>query len=537
MDHPWPTCLQAEEALASAIAEFAAQGVDLSSVITSLTGGDISAHPAAAAVKAAETHLSAGDVQAAVASLAPVNAAVDVASSPDDATQLGVVLHKAGAVSVMLGCLAAAAALPEAARVQVAALQSLRRLLPLSPDHRAVFRQTGGVAALASLLQAAGTSAELCAAALEAAAASGGKDEEGKAALVSAKMGPLALAALEAHGTASPEVVCAVCAVVRTLTNPDDESVPTSRWVPSREQWVRIFVACTGATKGRLMPFGRPCSAPTAQHTILGCCVIHISNVLTPFLDLACSAFPNARLLATQGAASALVAALRRHAAQPRDVTIATCSALRQVAANEDICREAAAAGAGSLALDLHQQVLATGDLVLMRYVLTLLRQLASSDVVKAELVMGGAIEAVSSALSCVEAREAVGALVGGAVAEQALGLLCNLTLRSPETSRKVVESGCSDEVLATLRALLAAAKPNGGAGGAAAGGGRTAWAARQACMALRNIGVRCLDVRPVLLEKGAEAAVRAARAAWPEECDDVGSAALRDLGLNNYND
>lgn len=35
----------------------------------------------------------------------------------------------------------------------------------------------------------------------------------------------------------------------------------------------------------------------------------------------------------------------------------------------------------------------------------------------------------------------------------------------------------------------------------------------------------------------GAEALVRAAKAAHPRNCKDVGYAALRDLGLDNYND
>lgn len=34
----------------------------------------------------------------------------------------------------------------------------------------------------------------------------------------------------------------------------------------------------------------------------------------------------------------------------------------------------------------------------------------------------------------------------------------------------------------------------------------------------------------------GAEELVRAAKAAHPSQCKDVGSAALRDLGLDNYN-
>lgn len=44
-------------------------------------------------------------------------------------------------------------------------------------------------------------------------------------------------------------------------------------------------------------------------------------------------------------------------------------------------------------------------------------------------------------------------------------------------------------------------------------------------------------ELRPAYLERGAEALLRAAKAAHPAACKDVGAAALRDLGLDNYND
>lgn len=41
--------------------------------------------------------------------------------------------------------------------------------------------------------------------------------------------------------------------------------------------------------------------------------------------------------------------------------------------------------------------------------------------------------------------------------------------------------------------------------------------------------------MRAVLLDKGAEGLLRRVKAAYPT-CSDAGSAALRDLGLDNYN-
>lgn len=53
--------------------------------------------------------------------------------------------------------------------------------------------------------------------------------------------------------------------------------------------------------------------------------------------------------------------------------------------------------------------------------------------------------------------------------------------------------------------------------------------------MALRNAAARSPDLRDLLLAAGAEALLRAAKRRYPAACADVGAAALRDLGLDNY--
>jgi hypothetical protein len=47
---------------------------------------------------------------------------------------------------------------------------------------------------------------------------------------------------------------------------------------------------------------------------------------------------------------------------------------------------------------------------------------------------------------------------------------------------------------------------------------------------------VRNPELRPSFLDKGAETLLRGAKKAFPDQCRDVGSAALRDLGLDDYN-
>jgi hypothetical protein len=53
--------------------------------------------------------------------------------------------------------------------------------------------------------------------------------------------------------------------------------------------------------------------------------------------------------------------------------------------------------------------------------------------------------------------------------------------------------------------------------------------------MALRNMVSRNQDLRGPLLERGVEALLRGAKTGFPSTCSDVASAALRDLGFDDY--
>lgn len=57
----------------------------------------------------------------------------------------------------------------------------------------------------------------------------------------------------------------------------------------------------------------------------------------------------------------------------------------------------------------------------------------------------------------------------------------------------------------------------------------------RQACQVLRNLVARNKDLGPPILEKGAEALLRNAKLL--DEVDDVAVGAMRDLGVDKYND
>jgi hypothetical protein len=163
-------------------------------------------------------------------------------------------------------------------------------------------------------------------------------------------------------------------------------------------------------------------------------------------------------------------------------------------------------------------------------------------------------------------------------VQEALLGLLVAMVLRMPDVSTAAAEAGAVDvltEVLAAAPAMAAAAAKakaaaacrngtaaaNGvskdataptadqdaeelasrvfgvGISGNGGTGGPGAAAQRQACMAVRNMVVRNPELRPGFLAAGCEGLLRSVKGLYAAACKDVASAALRDLGLDNYQD
>mmetsp|Transcript_17880 Transcript_17880/g.53828 ORF Transcript_17880/g.53828 Transcript_17880/m.53828 type:complete len:153 (-) Transcript_17880:209-667(-) len=151
---------------------------------------------------------------------------------------------------------------------------------------------------------------------------------------------------------------------------------------------------------------------------------------------------------------------------------------------------------------------------------------LAHRDACKDALALLGAFPLVCRLASLHSANPLVMA--------QMIGLLVALTLRHPDNAVAAVDAGCVDLILKAMtdEDMRDAAREAGPEG-------RTGLAAvqRAGCMALRNICARCPALRPPIAALGAEKVVRAAKKGWPSSCGDVGSAALRDLGCDKYND
>ena len=226
----------------------------------------------------------------------------------------------------------------------------------------------------------------------------------------------------------------------------------------------------------------------------------------------ASAAFAHGRQLHKLAAHTPLMAALRMHVTAPATAA-AACCALRAVAVNDEACVDIAEAGAVDAAVSLLS--MRDGADAVLRAALSLLRQLAGADAVKGRFVAAGGLPALLTLLC-----ERPAGVAAVPLCEAGLTLLAALTLRNPDGAAAAAAAGGLD-IAVELMALFP------GASGLQ----------RAACMYLRNSAARNLELRPLMLERGADALLRAAKAAHPATCNDVGSAALRDLGAANYNE
>ncbi|CAI5534778.1 unnamed protein product [Closterium sp. Naga37s-1] len=223
--------------------------------------------------------------------------------------------------------------------------------------------------------------------------------------------------------------------------------------------------------------------------------------------------FSNARSVAEAGAVDALLSAA---AAFSSDVAVlpsvlpSVLAALKAIAVNEDICRSIAALSGVPLVLAHLRAALASHCSPLAAPSAALLAQLAGSDANKVLIVETGGIPVLV---------EAVKAFVDdGAVLQELLACLAAVTLRSPAHAAAAVAGGLLEAAVEAME-----------------GRGATAGSQWQACQLLRNLAVRNPEHRPIMVEMGLEAVIRNVKSKH-KSCRDVCSAALRDMGLDNYN-
>ena len=389
----------------------------------------------------------------------------------------------------------------------------------------------------ASLVDAAA-----CAAIAQACA----KCEANKGAFAKARA-EVRVASVFADASASAAALRAACDATRALTTGDDPRDPAS----GAFQHARAFHAA-GACRSLSYALARAVKAAAGGSSDGAAGSINGGGV-GPENDDASS---------PASSSSSLVAAL--------------ASALRQTSANDAACEETSREGGLHAALDFlgayadfsgtppagdsdrSSKTAAGADLrraapSAARACASLVRKLAGSDAVKAAAVKAGGVETLSRAIqsaseriarerSVDETETAAGdetarsrdadesdSKTNGKVAqvqtqlraqEQMIGALAAVCLKNPSGASSVGASGALDAVADAAHRAPAHAGIQ-----------------RAACLFARNAVSRCPDNVALALRCGFEPLLRDAKRRHPRECVDVGSAALRDLGCDNYNE
>ncbi|MEW5303712.1 MAG: hypothetical protein WDW36_006378 [Sanguina aurantia] len=455
--------MQSDEAVESAVNEFELQGYDLSTIIRSATGTDFSKHAVATATSAVDSSVDQGDSTAIAAAVAAF--AECWKSQSDNLQEAHAVALKAQSLRALL---AAVRALSPAAdgcgsgdpAGLKATLTATRTLMLSSLEMRDSFVTHEGPEILHSLLTSLGSSsssssgsdsgtAGVLGAVVCVAEAASLKQEDAKCRFVEIGFAVALLELLKSESLHA-DAVSSACGCIRSYTTADDDRPPSSK------------------------------------------------------------AFAHARALCKHHAAmKVLLGVLKRVAVGDLPaLTAVVLATVRQVAANEDICREFSDGGGVAVVLGIMRSNPTHKEL--SRSCCGALRQLANSDGVKRLIASSGGIALVLDALALHDTAEDL--------AEGGLGLLGNICLRLPEVATMVADAGAIDAVLGLL-----SEHPNWAAAG------------RQAAILLRNMVVRNPELRPVVLEKGGEEVLRAIKDTHPRDCGDVAAAALRDLGLENY--
>eukprot|EP00775_Hariotina_reticulata_P012080 gene12080-12220_t len=478
--------MEPDEAVSSAIKEFELQGYSLEGIIKSTTGGNTDSHPIAVATRvlkesSSETGLVAvQDLSQAVTALQQQFKGL----AGDDLSQAIAVASKEGSVAALLAALQAGhrmvAAGPAGSNssnaghgklqgVVIPGLQCLR-LLMQSPSCRSSLLTEGGAELVQQLLQ------DCCRRFTSLAITDGPQQQDD--ALQECRLAAAAAALAEAGAWQDEEakfmdmgLAAGLLELLQLLV--DSHGQPLSQMPQA--------AAAAGAAAGALRAFA------TADDD----------------RPPASKAFLHSRLLAGKpnNALQVLLLVLKQlQQQQPRPLgpLISVLGAIRQIAANDEICKGFGEAGGVAALQQLLGAAAEEGPPELVRAVTAALRQLANSDAVKSELAEGGALATLIRATRIYGSHPAV--------QEQLLGLLVALVFG-------VGASGSSS-----------------GDAGSAAG------VQRQACMAVRNMVVRNPELGPAFLAAGAEELLRSVKVLFPGSCKDVGSAALRDLGLDNYN-
>jgi hypothetical protein len=160
----------------------------------------------------------------------------------------------------------------------------------------------------------------------------------------------------------------------------------------------------------------------------------------------------------------------------------------------------------GAMTLPIEILSLQDSPVVLIRSCVGMMRNLCADDKRKNRLVSDGSLRLMIVAMSKKEYASDF------LLMDHAIACLAQMSLRSPSNSSRIVECGAIEILVKTMHAYPD--KSN---------------LLRQACLCIRNIAARCVELRDILLDAGVETVLRAA--GRHVDAVDEAYAALRDLG------
>ncbi|ERM96823.1 hypothetical protein AMTRI_Chr04g246990 [Amborella trichopoda] len=224
---------------------------------------------------------------------------------------------------------------------------------------------------------------------------------------------------------------------------------------------------------------------------------------------LASQVYGYARRFAKIGAHSSLLDSLRQERLKSSSLIFAA-TALRTIAVNDEICRSIAESGGLDVVLQCIDDSGARNDKAVAKACCTLLCKLAGSDSNKSCTIQKGGLNILIKLSSRFSDDPSI--------LLEIMSIVCALSLRSPENASAAIEAGVGDVAIEAMQKFPAAHQMQ-----------------RQACLMIRNLVARNHENRSILLNNGIETLVRKAKENH-ESCKDAATAALRDLGLDNYN-
>ncbi|KAL4555741.1 hypothetical protein LXL04_038369 [Taraxacum kok-saghyz] len=215
-----------------------------------------------------------------------------------------------------------------------------------------------------------------------------------------------------------------------------------------------------------------------------------------------------ARKFAKIGITEALVESLNDGVNSSSLVSITI--ALKAIAVNDEICRSVAEKGGIDSLLKYIDESGIQLNKTVAKSCCSLLSKLAGSDYNKSSIIEKGGLNKLITLCSRLGDDPCV--------IQEVMTIICTLCLRSPDHAAMAMEAGAGDLAVQSMKKFPEASQLQ-----------------KNSCLMIRNLVARNTEHRSILLSNGIEKLIRNAKENH-KSCGDAGTAALRDLGLENYN-